>query len=43
MAQSVPFDCPDHCLFYEQRAISGLGWTAAGSGEDDTNEGEERR
>ena len=26
MAQSVPFDCPDNCIFFEKRAISGVGW-----------------
>ena len=26
MAQAVPFDCPDNCIVYEPRAISGVGW-----------------
>jgi hypothetical protein len=26
MAQVVPFDCPDNCIFFEKRAISGVGW-----------------
>lgn len=26
MAQAVPFDCPDHCIFFEARSISGVGW-----------------
>jgi len=26
VAQSMPFDCPDDCLFYEQRPISDTGW-----------------
>jgi hypothetical protein len=27
MAQAVPFDCPDHCIFFEDRGVSGTGWT----------------
>ncbi len=27
MAQAVPFDCPDNCIFFEPRAISGVGWS----------------
>jgi hypothetical protein len=27
MAQAVPFDCPDHCIFFEPRGVSGTGWT----------------
>jgi hypothetical protein len=27
MAQAVPFDCPENCIFFEQRAISGVGWS----------------
>ena len=30
MAQSVPFDCPDNCIFFEKRAISGVGWQVEG-------------
>ena len=26
MAQVIPFDCPDNCIFFEPRAISGVGW-----------------
>jgi hypothetical protein len=24
-----PFACPDGCLFFEDRAVSGIGWTQA--------------
>ena len=27
MAQAVPFDCPENCIFFEPRQISGVGWT----------------
>ncbi len=27
MAQAVPFDCPDQCIFFEDRGVSGTGWT----------------
>jgi hypothetical protein len=33
MAQAVPFDCPEHCIFYEPRNVTTLGW--------DKGEGEE--
>lgn len=36
MAQSIPFDCPDNCIFFEPRAISGVGWAV----EDGANEDE---
>ena len=26
MAQVIPFDCPENCIFFEPRAISGVGW-----------------
>jgi len=26
-----PFACPDGCLFYEERAVSGAGWAQAPS------------
>jgi len=26
VAESMPFACPDDCLFYEQRPISDAGW-----------------
>jgi hypothetical protein len=26
VAQEVPFDCPDGCLFFEARSISDAGW-----------------
>lgn len=26
-----PFDCPDGCLFFEARTVSGAGWTQAPS------------
>ena len=25
--QQIPFACPDGCLFYEPRNVSGAGWT----------------
>src|SRR3984957_19150842 len=25
--QQLPFACPDGCLFYEPRKVSGAGWT----------------
>jgi hypothetical protein len=24
--ETAPFACPDHCLFFEPRAISNAGW-----------------
>jgi hypothetical protein len=35
MAQAVPFDCPDNCIFFEPRAISGVGWTTDSDATDD--------
>ena len=26
MAQVIPFACPENCIFFEPRAISGVGW-----------------
>jgi len=26
-ADEAPFDCPEHCLFFEQRPIIDGGWT----------------
>lgn len=31
-----PFDCPDGCVFFEERAVSGAGWVQP-SGERMTN------
>jgi hypothetical protein len=28
-AQEAPFACPDGCLFFEERMVSGAGWTQA--------------
>ena len=25
--EPIPFACPDGCLFYEPRKVSGAGWT----------------
>jgi hypothetical protein len=25
--EQLPFACPDGCLFYEPRKVSGAGWT----------------
>jgi hypothetical protein len=39
MAQAVPFDCPDNCIFFEPRAISGVGWsTTDGEAEPESND-----
>lgn len=35
MAQVIPFDCPENCIFFEPRAISGVGWAV-----EDPNDGE---
>lgn len=37
MAQAVPFDCPDQCIFFEPREISGVGWRT-----EDVEEPEDR-
>jgi hypothetical protein len=26
MAQVVPFECPDNCIFFEARGVSDTGW-----------------
>ena len=26
MAQAVPFDCPENCIFFEPRDMTRLGW-----------------
>lgn len=26
MAIATPFDCPEHCLFFESRSITDAGW-----------------
>lgn len=26
MADEAPFDCPEHCLFFEPRSITDAGW-----------------
>lgn len=26
MAQAVPFDCPENCIFFELRDMTRLGW-----------------
>jgi hypothetical protein len=28
-ASEVPFACPDGCLFFEERNVSGAGWAVA--------------
>lgn len=28
-AELMPFACPEHCLFFEPRPISGAGWQRA--------------
>jgi len=30
-----PFACPDGCLFFEPRKVSGAGWTVAPSDQPD--------
>ena len=27
--ETDPFACPDHCLFWEPRKVSGAGWTVS--------------
>ncbi|MDA8061343.1 MAG: hypothetical protein M0T80_02725 [Actinomycetota bacterium] len=31
VAAQTPFDCPEGCLFFEGRAVSGAGWAQAPS------------
>lgn len=31
---ATPFGCPEHCLFFEPRAVTATGWDI-GTGEDD--------
>ena len=26
MAQAVPFDCPDNCIFFVPRGVTKFGW-----------------
>jgi len=33
VAQEVPFDCPDDCVFFEARSISDAGWQIREGGE----------
>ena len=35
MAQVIPFDCPENCIFFEPRAISGVGWAVEDAADDD--------
>jgi hypothetical protein len=37
MAQVIPFDCPENCIFFEPRAISGVGW-AVEDAPDESND-----
>jgi hypothetical protein len=30
-AEAAPFSCPEGCLFFEPRAVSGAGWAQAPS------------
>lgn len=32
--EDMPFACPDDCLFFEPRAISGRGWAIEGDDGD---------
>lgn len=32
--ETAPFACPEHCLFFERRPISGAGWTVVGDDDD---------
>ena len=27
--QDAPFACPEGCMFFEERKVSGVGWTQA--------------
>jgi hypothetical protein len=31
--QQIPFACPDGCVFYEPRSVSGAGWTVRSGGD----------
>jgi hypothetical protein len=31
--EQIPFACPEGCLFYEPRKVSGAGWTIRGGDE----------
>ena len=31
--EQIPFACPEGCLFYEPRKVSGAGWTIRGKDE----------
>jgi hypothetical protein len=31
VGESVPFACPDGCLFYERRSTSSAGWQQGGA------------
>ena len=35
--ETMPFGCPEHCLFFEPRAISDAGWERRG--DEDTDPG----
>jgi hypothetical protein len=35
MAATMPFACPEDCLFFEPRSISSAGWHQGGADEDD--------
>jgi hypothetical protein len=34
VAETAPFACPEDCLFFEPRSISGAGWTVRDTDED---------
>lgn len=34
VAETAPFACPDDCLFFEPRSISGAGWTVRDTDEE---------
>jgi len=29
--EDLPFECPEGCLFYEPRRVSGAGWQVGGA------------
>ncbi len=38
MAEPTPFACPDDCLFFEPRSITGTGWQRLDRPEEDRGE-----
>lgn len=34
VADAAPFACPEHCLFFEARSITGAGWQPSDKPDD---------